>query len=107
MLESGDSICLIGVDPDSQAGDSIRELVEGQTVKLHFDQRRAVSRGDKPAYVYLADGRLVNAELIKRGYARVDRTSAFQCGNEFIQHQLTAQKKKRVSGQNEQVVVKL
>jgi len=70
-------------------------LVEGQTVKLYFDQRRAGSKGDRPAYVYRADGRFVNAELIKRGYARGDRTSAFQCSSEFIQYQSTAQKKKR------------
>lgn len=95
VLDSGDTICLIGVDPDNQAGDYIRELVENQTVKLHFDQRRTGSQGDKPAYVYLADGTFINAELIKRGYARVDRTSAFQYSSEFIQHQLTAQKKRR------------
>ena len=95
VLDSGDMVCLIGVDPDDQAGKHIRNLVEGQTVKLHFDQRRTGSNRAKPAYVYLADGTFVNAELIKRGYARVDRTSPFEYSSEFIRYQLTAQKEKR------------
>ena len=84
VLGSGDIICLIGVDPDNQARKHIRNLVEGQTVKLHFDQSRTGSNGDKPAYVYLADGTFVNAELIKRGYARVDRTSSFEYSSQFF-----------------------
>jgi micrococcal nuclease len=95
VLNNGDIICLIGVDPDNQAWHYLRELVEGQTVKLYFDQKRTHSNGDKPAYVYLADGTFVNAEVIKEGYARVDRTSPFELSGEFMQHQLTAQKEKR------------
>jgi micrococcal nuclease len=95
VLDNGDTIYLIGVDPDNQARNYIKKLVEGQTVKLHFDQRKSPSNGDKPAYVYLADGTFVNAEVIRGGYARVDRTSPFEYSSEFFKHQLTAQKEKR------------
>ncbi|MDX1779474.1 MAG: thermonuclease family protein, partial [Thermodesulfobacteriota bacterium] len=56
---------------------------------------RTHSNGNKPAYVYLADGTFVNAEVIREGYARVDRTSPFEFSSEFMQYQLTAQKEKR------------
>ena len=95
VLNNGDTICLIGVDVNNQAQNYIRKLVEGQTVKLHFDQKRTRSNGDKLAYVYLAVGTFVNAEVIREGYARVDRTLPFAFSSEFIQHQLTAQKEKK------------
>ena len=95
MLESGKKICLIGVDPHNQAGSFIRKLVEGKSVKLHFDQMKPDLNGCLPAYVYLSEGTFVNAEVIKRGYARVDRDSPFKYSSEFIQHQLNAQKEKK------------
>ena len=95
VLDNGDTISLIGVDTDNRAREYIRKLVDGQAVKLHFNQRGTGSNGDRPAYVYLEDGTFVNAEVIKGGYARVDRTSPFEYSSEFIQHQLTAQKEKR------------
>jgi micrococcal nuclease len=95
VLNNGDTICLIGVGRDNQARHYLKKLVEGQTVRLQFDQKKTHSNGNKPAYVYLADGTFVNAEVIREGYARVDRTSPFEFSSEFMQHQLTAQKEKR------------
>ena len=95
MLDSGKKICLIGVDPHHQAGSFIGKLVEGKPVKLHYEQMSSDSSGCLPAYVYLADGTFVNAEIIKRGYARVDATSPFKYSSEFIRHQLNAQKEKK------------
>ena len=94
MLESGKKICLIGVDPHNQAGSFIRTLVEGKSVKLHFDQMKPDLNGCLPAYVYLSEGTFVNAEVIKRGYARVDTASPFKYSSEFTRHQLNAQKAK-------------
>jgi len=46
-------------------------LVEGEDVKLRFDVERRDRYGRLLAYVYRAgDGLFVNAELIRRGYAR-------------------------------------
>jgi len=46
-------------------------LVEGEDVKLRFDVERHDRYGRLLAYVYRAgDGLFVNAELVRRGYAR-------------------------------------
>lgn len=95
MLGSGRKVCLIGVDSHNQAGSFIGKLVEGKSVKLHYDQMKPDLKGCLPAYVYLSDGTFVNAEVIKRGYAQVDTASPFKYSSEFIGHQLSAQKEKR------------
>jgi micrococcal nuclease len=95
VLDSGKKIFLIGFDQHNQAESFIRKLVEGKSVKLHYEQMRTESNGYLPAYVYLPDGTFVNAEVIKRGYARVDTSSPFAYSSEFIGHQLSAQKAKR------------
>ncbi len=45
------------------------DLVEGERVRLEFDAERRDVYGRLLAYVRL-DGRFVNAELVRRGYAR-------------------------------------
>jgi micrococcal nuclease len=46
-------------------------LVEGQPVRLRFDAERRDRYGRLLAYVYRArDGLFVNAQLVRRGYAR-------------------------------------
>ena len=47
-----------------------RRLVAGKTVRLEFDERRRDKYGRWLAYVYV-DSLLVNAELIRQGYAQV------------------------------------
>ena len=44
-------------------------LVAGRTVRLRFDRERRDDYGRLLAYVY-AESRLVNAELVRHGYAR-------------------------------------
>jgi micrococcal nuclease len=44
-------------------------LVEGRVVRLRFDRERRDDYGRLLAYVY-ADGRFVNAALVRRGFAR-------------------------------------
>jgi micrococcal nuclease len=58
-----------------EAADFTRHLVEGKRVRLEYDQANA-ARGHKDntqqkrtlAYVFLEDGTLLNAEIIKQGY---------------------------------------
>jgi micrococcal nuclease len=45
------------------------DLVEGKTVRLEYDAEQRDVYGRLLAYVYLGD-EFVNAELVKRGYAR-------------------------------------
>lgn len=49
-----------------------RQLVEGQTVRVEFDVRVHDPEGRLWAYVYLVDGRMVNALMVERGYAQAD-----------------------------------
>jgi len=44
-------------------------LVEGKRVRLEFDVERFDKYNRILAYVYLADGTFVNAEIVKQGYA--------------------------------------
>ncbi len=45
-----------------------KRLLEGKRVRLEYDQERQDRYGRALAYVYLADGTFVNAEIIRRGY---------------------------------------
>jgi len=95
QLETGERVRLIGIDTpemhesdklyrDSQrTGQDIRtiqelgrrayeftkKLVEGKRVSLKFDVEKYDKYNRLLAYVYLKDGTLVNAEIIKQGYA--------------------------------------
>lgn len=46
-----------------------RNLAEGKRVSLEFDVEKRDRYGRLLAYVYLADGTFVNAEIVKEGYA--------------------------------------
>ncbi len=83
LLESGDRVTYIGVDAPEivhprkpvepfgrEAYRRNRELVEGKQITLHFDNRRRDRYNRIPAYVFSA-GVFVNAELVRRGLARV------------------------------------
>ena len=48
-----------------------KKLVLAKKVRLEFDKKRFDRYGRTLAYVYLEDGIFVNAELVKKGYARV------------------------------------
>ena len=67
-------IGLFAPEPDnpvsSQALQYSKDLLEGKTVRLEFDELKRDGYGSLLAYVY-CDQVFVNAELIKRGYASV------------------------------------
>jgi endonuclease YncB( thermonuclease family) len=68
----------------------LQQLVLGKTVRLQYD-----SYGDENdharAYVFLADGTLVNAEMLKKGMARVDPSRPFAHQTEFERLEKEAQ----------------
>jgi micrococcal nuclease len=84
VLGSGERIRYIGMDtPESvkpgtpvqcfakAASHENAQLVEGRRVRLRYDAERQDRYGRTLAYVYRAsDGLFVNAELVRRGYAR-------------------------------------
>ena len=88
VMENGERVRLIGVDtPETkhprkpvehfgkEAAAFTRRMVEGKRVRLEFDPANA-PRAHKDstqqrrtlAYVFLEDGTLLNAEIIKQGY---------------------------------------
>jgi micrococcal nuclease len=85
VLRGGERVRYIGVDtPESvkpgtpvqcyakAASHANERLVEGRRVRLRYDAEREDRYGRTLAYVYRAsDGLFVNAELVRRGYARV------------------------------------
>lgn len=77
----GEWIGLLGAAGDGRQDESARRLVAelclGQPVTLVLESRRVRDeRGRVLAYVYTADGRLLNEMLIEQGLTRADRTKA-------------------------------
>ena len=48
-----------------------RSLLEGKRVRLEFDIEKRDRYGRLLAYVYLPDGRMLNAEIVKYGYGQI------------------------------------
>lgn len=54
-----------------EASDYVKGLLEGNKVRLEYDVGRLDRFGRTLAYVYLEDGTFLNADLLKKGYARI------------------------------------
>ena|SRR3989338_5855150 len=103
MLESGEKIRLIGLEPpdaprrranlptdehgfpieekanpetsiEEQAYDFVKNLLEGQYVRLEFDVQNKSDDLKTLAYVFLKDGTLLNAEILRQGFANLKLT---------------------------------
>lgn len=107
-LDNDEVVRLIGVDtPESthpelpvqlfakEAADFTRRLCEGLKVRLEFGEDREDKYGRLLAYVYLEDGRMINEELIKRGYAYVLRRFPFKKKDKFLYLQSEARSQQR------------
>jgi endonuclease YncB( thermonuclease family) len=68
----------------------LRRLIGNQAVRLEYDRARTDSAGTALAYVYLADGTSLNAEVLKSGAGRLNTTVAFARADEFRQYELEA-----------------
>jgi micrococcal nuclease len=55
----------------ARAGRFAIGLLDGERVRLEFDEERLDPYDRTLAYVYLDDGRMVNVVLVRRGFARV------------------------------------
>lgn len=78
ILDDGETVRYIGIDTPEmdecygpEATEMNRELVEGKTVILIADVEDRGRYGRLLRYV-IADGRFVNAELVRLGYARAE-----------------------------------
>ncbi len=71
----------VSLSPDKAGQRALRDLVLGKDVRLEFD--READEKDRRVYVYLEDGTLVNAEMLRQGRARVDASKPFERLAEF------------------------
>jgi micrococcal nuclease len=84
LLGNGTQVRYLGIDTPEidhvggrsdvmaeEAGDVNRKLVEGRRVRLEYDQEKVDRHGRRLAYVFLLDGEMVNAVLVRRGLAHV------------------------------------
>lgn len=83
-IESGQKVRLLGIDAPElekegrpaeflahQAKAELAKLVQGRRVRLEYDRLRYDQYGRLLAYLFLPDGVMVNAELVRQGLARV------------------------------------
>jgi len=102
-LKDGRSVRLIGVDaPERTAcGGLLSSLAEeattylegkclGQSVRLEYDQDTIDTYGRTLAYLYLDDGTLINAEIIRNGYGYADSLHEYEKRAEFSEIETTA-----------------
>ena len=113
LLQSGERVRLIGVDTPEikhpkkpveyfgkEASAFTRRVVEEKRVRLEFDQANA-ARGHKDrygrtlAYVFLEDGTLLNAEIIKQGYGHAYTQFPFSRMEEFRRLEREAREEQR------------
>ena len=62
-----------------------KRLLEGKRVRLEFDQQRTDRYGRTLAYVWLPDGPMANAEIIRRGFGHAYTRFPFRYMDEFRQ----------------------
>lgn len=72
----------ISLSRDRPSRDFLRELALGKTVRIEYDSGDE-SGQDGRAYVFLENGTLLNAEMLKAGRATVDQTRPFRREEEF------------------------
>ena len=101
LLERGERVRLIGVDtpeiahphrPEKEIGEKFgkeasaftKRLAEGKPVRLEFGREREDAYGRTLAYVYLEDGTLLNAELIRQGFGAAYTRYPFRFEEDFI-----------------------
>ncbi len=95
VLNNGKKVRLIGIDASEQAKSFVKEMVEGKEIELKYDRQRIDSKGHIRAYVYLLDGIFLNAEVIKEGYAYVNREFTFKYFEQFRQYEQEAKEEKK------------
>lgn len=103
VLQGGERVRLIGVDTPElhhpskpvmffaeEAHLFVQSLVQGKEVKLAYDQQKIDKYGRTLAYVYLPDGELLNAEIIRQGYGFAYTRFPFEKMDEFRKHEQEA-----------------
>ena len=72
-----------------------KRLLHEQHVRLEYDQERTDRYGRTLAYVYLSNGTLANAEIVRQGYGHAYTRFPFRHLDEFRQHEREARQGER------------
>jgi micrococcal nuclease len=107
-LDNGEDVRLIGVDtpetkhpkkPVERFGKEAtafnKRMVEGKEVRLEYDQQRKDKYDRTLAYVYLENGTLLNAEIIRQGYGFAYTRFPFKYLEEFRRLEREAREARR------------
>jgi micrococcal nuclease len=92
------TVRLIGVDaPEANEESSafLRTMIINKAVRLEYDSDRTDRYGRVLAYVYLANGTFVNAEIVKQGYASAYTSFPFRFMQQFRTYEREARADKR------------
>lgn len=73
----------VSLSPDKAGQKALRDLVLGKTIRLEYDEM-SDEKDERRVYVFLEDGTLVNAEMLRQGRARVDTSAQFERKTEFL-----------------------
>jgi micrococcal nuclease len=108
VVERVGTVRLIGVDtPETvdprrpvqrfgkEASDFTRRLAQGTRVRLEYDWDRTDDYNRTLAYVYLPDGTLLNAEIIRQGYGFAYTRFPFKYLEEFRRYEREAREASR------------
>ena len=80
----------ISLGRERPSRDLLKKLALGKTVRIEYDPLAGTS-SDRRAYLFLEDGTLLNAEMLKEGRAQLDLTRPFAREKEFRRLQEEAQ----------------
>jgi len=78
-----------------EASEFARRMAEGKTVRLEFDWQRTDKYQRVLAYVYLPDGRFLNAEIVKQGYGHAYVVYPFRYLDQFREYERQARDERR------------
>ncbi len=108
MLANGEKVRLIGVDtPETKHPQKpvqwfgkeaylfTKTMVEMKQVSLEFDWQKRDKYGRLLAYVYLADGTFLNAEIIRQGYGFAYTKYPFKYLEEFRMYEKEARESRK------------
>lgn len=84
-----------------EATQFVERLVAGKNVFLEYDWQQRDKYGRLLAYVYLEDGRLLNAEIIKEGFGFAYLKYSFRRLEEFKKYEKQARRKERGLWENQ------
>lgn len=108
LLANGEKVRLIGVDtPETKHPQKpvqwfgkeaylfTKTMVEMKQVSLEFDWQKRDKYGRLLAYVYLADGTFLNAEIIRQGYGFAYTKYPFKYLEEFRMYEKEARESRK------------